>query len=128
MKTKSQNKKNSSGAPAAKIPVYEKPGASRQRAAAPDSSRIEAMKVEPLQRINFILMAVSAAIIVLGFLLMLGKGSTPEAFNPDIFSTRRIVVGPTIAFLGFIFMGAAIIYRPKNSVTTPTDTDESGHN
>ena len=68
----------------------------------------------PLVKINFILMAIAGAMIVIGFLLMLGGGSTVEAFNPDIFSTRRIVVGPAIAFIGFIFMGFGIIYRPKN--------------
>jgi hypothetical protein len=44
---------------------------------------------------------------------MVGDSSTTEAFNPDIFSTRRIVVGPTIAFIGFVAMGVAIIYRPR---------------
>ncbi|MDE5693524.1 MAG: DUF3098 domain-containing protein, partial [Duncaniella sp.] len=34
-------------------------------------------------------------------------------FNPDIFSARRVVVCPTIAILGFIFMGVAIMYSPK---------------
>jgi len=68
----------------------------------------------PLVKINFILMAIAGAMIVTGFLLMLGSGSTVEAFNPDIFSTRRIVVGPAIAFLGFLFMGFGIIYRQKN--------------
>ena len=58
-------------------------------------------------------MAIAGLMIVVGFLLMLGGGSTPEQFNPDIFSTRRIVVGPTIAFLGFVFMGIAIIIKPK---------------
>lgn len=67
----------------------------------------------PLTRTNFILMGVSALMIVAGFLLMLGGGSTHEAFNPDIFSTRRIVVGPSIAFIGFIAMAGAIIYRKK---------------
>lgn len=68
----------------------------------------------PLTRINFLLMAAAGVIIVVGFLLMLGGSSTPEAFNPDIFSTRRIVVGPTLAFIGFLLMGGAILYRPKN--------------
>lgn len=72
----------------------------------PDSQR-------PLEKINFILMAVAGVLIVAGFLLMLGGSSSPEEFNPDIFSTRRIVVAPTIAFLGFIAMGVAIVYRPK---------------
>ncbi len=68
----------------------------------------------PLTKINFIMMAVSGLIILAGFLLMLGGSTTTEAFNPDIFSTRRIVVGPTMAFLGFIFIGIAIVFRPKN--------------
>ena len=69
----------------------------------------------PLVKINFILMTIAGVMIVLGFLLMLGGGSGSEGFNPDIFSTRRIVVGPTIAFLGFLFMGFGIIYRPKTT-------------
>jgi hypothetical protein len=45
---------------------------------------------------------------------MSGGGSSIEGgFNPDIFSTRRIVVGPTVSFLGFLLMAFAIIYRPK---------------
>lgn len=67
----------------------------------------------PLVKINFIMMAASAALIVLGFLLMLGGKSSGEVFNPDIFGTRRIVVGPTIAFLGFVAMGVSLIYRPR---------------
>lgn len=67
----------------------------------------------PLERANFIAMAIAGAMIVAGFLLMLGGGSTEQEFNPDIFSTRRIVVGPAIAFLGFVAMGAAIIVDPN---------------
>ncbi len=67
----------------------------------------------PLMRPNFILMAVAGAMIVLGFLLMVGGSSSMESFNADIFSTRRIVVGPAIAFLGFLFMGVGIMYSPK---------------
>lgn len=67
----------------------------------------------PLMRQNFILMAIAGAMIVLGFLLMAGGSSAMDSFNADIFSTRRIVVGPAIAFLGFIFMGVGIMYSPK---------------
>lgn len=67
----------------------------------------------PLERGNFIAMAIAGVLIVLGFILMLGSGSTMEEFNPDIFSTRRIVIGPAIAFIGFVAMGAAIIIDPK---------------
>ncbi len=68
----------------------------------------------PLQRANFIGMAIAGAMIVTGFLLMLGGSSTTEAFNPDIFSVRRIVVGPCLAFLGFVAMAIAIIIDPKH--------------
>ncbi len=67
----------------------------------------------PLTKINFILMGIAGLIILVGFLLMLGGSSTTEHFNPDIFSTRRIVVGPTMSFIGYILMGAAIVYRPR---------------
>ena len=67
----------------------------------------------PLGRNNFIIMAVAGVMIVLGFLLMLGGSSTPEQFNPDIFSTRRIVVGPAICFLGFVAMAIAVCLKPR---------------
>lgn len=67
----------------------------------------------PFGKINFILMGICLAMIIIGFALMGGEGSSIEkGFNPDIFSTRRIVVGPAIAFLGFLFMAFAIIYKP----------------
>lgn len=69
----------------------------------------------PLTRRNFIMMGAAGAAIVIGFLLMLGGSSTAERFNPDIFSTRRIVIGPAIAFLGYLFMAVAIIYRQRRN-------------
>jgi hypothetical protein len=68
----------------------------------------------PLGKRNFRLMAIAVAVIILGFLLMLGGSSTEEAFNPDIFSVRRVVIGPTIAFLGFLGMIYAIIRYPES--------------
>lgn len=65
----------------------------------------------PLVKINFILMAIAALMIVLGFILI--SGGAPESadqFNPEVFSSRRIVVGPTITFLGFIFLGVGIMW------------------
>jgi len=67
----------------------------------------------PFSRKNFIGMLIAGAMIVIGFLLILGGSSTPDSFNPDIFSTRRIVVGPLIAFLGFVGMAVAIIIKPS---------------
>lgn len=80
----------------------------------------------PLVKINFILMAAAAAVIITGFLLMTGAPSTETEFNPDIFSTRRIVIGPTMAFLGFIFMGIGIMWRPvkKKLINEPEEGKE----
>lgn len=73
----------------------------------------ESADQRPLTRTNFIAMAIAGAMIVLGFILMLGGSTTETEFNPDIFSTRRIVVGPAIAFLGFVAMAIAIIIKPR---------------
>lgn len=71
-------------------------------------------KERPFQKRNFLMMGGCALLIIAGFLLMSGPGSSiQEGFNPDIFSTRRIVVGPTVAFLGFLLMAFAIIYKPR---------------
>lgn len=69
----------------------------------------------PLVRKNFILMIIAGFMIVLGFVLMAGGSTDWETFNEDIFSARRIVVGPTIAFLGFVFMGFGIMYSPRKN-------------
>lgn len=66
-----------------------------------------------LAKINIILIAVGFAIIILGFILMTGSGTVKE-FNPDIYSFRRITVGPMISLFGFISLIFAILYKPKN--------------
>jgi len=74
---------------------------------------LESRKNMPLGRKNFIGMAVSVILIILGFLLMLGDSSTTEAYNPEIFNTRRVVIGPLIAFVGFVTMAISIILKPS---------------
>ncbi len=71
----------------------------------------------PFGRKNYIAMAICLLLIIVGFILMAGPGSSVEGgFNPDIFSTRRIVVGPAVTFLGFLLMAFAILLKPsKNS-------------
>ena len=66
-----------------------------------------------LDKINYILMAVSMLVIILGFLLMTGASSDETAFDEAIFSARRIKVAPVICFIGFVSMIFAIMYRPK---------------
>ena len=67
-----------------------------------------------LSKTNFILIAVGVVIIIAGLLLMTGPSSTETCFEPDIFSTRRIVVAPLVCFVGFVFMIFAIMFQPKN--------------
>jgi hypothetical protein len=64
-------------------------------------------------KINFILLAVGMAIVVIGFLLMVGPNSTDTTFEPDIFSTRRIKVAPLICLFGFVSMVYAVVRKPK---------------
>ena len=64
-------------------------------------------------KMNFILLAIGMAVVVVGFILMSGAGSSETAFNPDIFSDRRIKVGPMISLLGFISIVGAIMWKPK---------------
>jgi len=65
-------------------------------------------------KINFILLAVGMAIVVLGFILMSGGSSTETSYNPDIFSVRRIKVAPVVCLVGFVSMIYAVIKKPKD--------------
>lgn len=66
--------------------------------------------VFPLKKTNYIIMAVSAVLIVLGFILISGGAPEGDEFNPEVFSTMRIVVGPTIALIGFVGIGVGIMW------------------
>ena len=65
-------------------------------------------------KVNYILLAVSMAIVVIGFLLMVGPNSTDTAFEPDIFSVRRTKVAPIVCLLGFVAMIYAVVRKPKS--------------
>lgn len=64
-------------------------------------------------KVNYILLAIGMAVVVVGFLLMSGSGSTENAYNPDIFSARRIKVAPLVCLAGFVSMIYAVVRRPK---------------
>ena len=63
---------------------------------------------------NFVLLAIGMAIVVIGFLLMVGPNSTDTAFEPDIFSVRRTKVAPVICLFGFVSMIYAVVRKPKD--------------
>lgn len=64
---------------------------------------------------NFILLAIGMAVVIFGFVLMTGPSSSEAAFQPDIFSVRRIKVAPVVCFFGFIFMIYAVLRKPKSN-------------
>ena len=65
-------------------------------------------------KVNFILLAISMAVVVVGFILMSGPASTEAAYNPDIFSVRRIKVAPVVCLLGFVSMIYAVVRKPTD--------------
>ena len=65
-------------------------------------------------KVNFILLAVSMVIVVLGFLLMVGPSSTDTMFEPDIFSVRRTKIAPVVCLFGFVSMIYAVVRKPKS--------------
>ena len=69
----------------------------------------------PLNKMNYIMIAVCLLLIAVGFFLMSGSPNEGATFNNDVFSSTRTVVAPFITFLGFILMVPAILYRGKNN-------------
>ena len=66
-------------------------------------------------KVNYILLAVGMVIVVIGFLLMTGPGSTDAVYEPDIFSARRIKVAPIVCLFGFVSMIYAVMRKPKTA-------------
>lgn len=64
-------------------------------------------------RMNFILLAAGMIVVIIGFILMGGDGSTDTAYNPDIFSVRRTKVAPIVCLIGFVSMIYAVVYKAK---------------
>lgn len=57
----------------------------------------------PLGRRNYVILIVGFALIVLGMVLMSGGASaSPEEFNYEMFSWRRITLAPILIVAGFI--------------------------
>lgn len=64
---------------------------------------------------NYILMLVGLVLIILGFILMTGGGSTdPNVFNEDMFDFRRLTLAPIMILIGFGVEIVAIMKKPKD--------------
>ena len=76
-------------------------------------------------KMNFILLGVSMLVVIIGFILMGGSASTETAYNPDIFSVRRVKVAPIVCLIGFVSMIYAVVYKPKNAVGSEPENGNS---
>jgi len=65
-------------------------------------------------RTNFILLGVSMAIVIIGFILMAGGTSTETQFNPEVYNAQRIKVAPVVCLIGFLVMIYAILRKPAH--------------
>ena len=68
-----------------------------------------------LSKINYIILSIGSKLIITGYVLMSGEGSTPAAYNPDIFSGLRIRVAPIVCLTGYLINIFGILYRPGRS-------------
>ncbi|MCK9204241.1 MAG: DUF3098 domain-containing protein [Bacteroidales bacterium] len=60
-------------------------------------------------------MLIGLVFILVGFLLMIGGGSTdPNQFNPEMFSFRRITLAPILILAGYVVEIFAIMKKPKD--------------
>lgn len=68
----------------------------------------------PLAKGSYKFILIGFAVVVLGFVLMMGGGAeSPETFDYGIFSFRRITLAPIIVLIGFGVVAWAILKRSK---------------
>lgn len=71
---------------------------------------VRRVKVVNPRRLIFI---ASFVLIATGYILMSGPGSTEEHFEPDIFSTTRIVIAPLLCLVGYLLIIVGILWKDK---------------
>jgi hypothetical protein len=66
---------------------------------------------------NYILMITGIAVVIVGFLLMIGKNNVdPNVFPSDeIYSFRRITLAPLVVMIGFGIEIFAILKKPNQA-------------
>lgn len=63
---------------------------------------------------NYKLLLIGLALILVGFLLMIGGGSDdPNVFSDKIFNFRRLTLAPILILAGYVVEIFAIMKKPK---------------
>ena len=71
-------------------------------------------KVMPFGRQNYIIVLIGIALLVLGFILMLGGGSNdPDVFNEKMFDFQHITLSTILILAVFVVEIIAIFWRGK---------------
>lgn len=75
------------------------------------SKRIREEEIKTvLGKRNYVILIIGSILIIIGYILMSGEGST-SAYNPDIFSGTRIRIAPLLCLLGYLLNVFGILYR-----------------
>ena len=74
----------------------------------------EDQKTLPFGKQNYIIVLIGIALIVLGFVLMIGGGSSdPDVFNEKMFNFQRLTLAPILVLAGFVVEIVAIFWKRK---------------
>lgn len=80
-----------------------------------NENKLEDKRKFAFDKTNYIILAVGVAVIVIGFVLMVGPNSSETHYEPDIFSFRRIKVAPVLCLFGYLSIIYAILRKPKDN-------------
>lgn len=78
------------------------------------AEKTDDLKVMTFGKQNYLIVLIGLALLALGFILMLGGGSTdPDVFNEKMFDFRRITLSTILVLAGFVVEIIAIFWRNK---------------
>ena len=63
---------------------------------------------------NVKIIGIGLLVMVLGFILMIGGGSSdPDVFNPEMFNFRRLTIAPLLILAGVVVIVIGIMKTPR---------------
>jgi hypothetical protein len=85
-----------------------------RKTAAKKEEKTAVMGTFAFQKENYMIILAGVALLTIGYLLMIGGGAdSPDKYNPEIFSARRITVAPITLLIGFAVVLYGIMKKPK---------------